>query len=197
MAQIAPALFDLATDLAGQGGVNGIEVRVNGAASVNDGGQASYVWVASSTATHDGTSVIKVTNITTGRWIKKATPAPSNIPIGNLLQGDLATATPRPNGTTSSATITVNADTTDNYNVTALATNATIAAPTGTPVQSQELVIRITSDATIRTLTWNAIFRAGSELPLPTATISSKTHYLAFIYNADAVKWDFVGSTII
>jgi|GEM_PF-5416005 len=197
MAQIGAALFDLATDLVNQGGAAGIQVRTNGGTSFNDGQAGTYAWNASSTATHDGINVIKVTAITTGRWVRQTTPAASNIPIGNLLASDLVSSAPRSNGTTSAATITVNVDTTDNYNVTALVANTTIAAPTGTPVQNQELILRITSDASIRTLTWNAIFRAGSELPLPTATIASKTQYLAFIYNVEAVKWDFVGSTTL
>jgi hypothetical protein len=67
--------------------------------------------------------------------------------------------TPRVNTVTSSATITPTGDVSDVYTVTALAVNATIAAPTGTPTDGQKLIIRI-KDAGVRkssTLGINAI----------------------------------------
>lgn len=97
---------------------------------------------------------------------------------------------PRTPGTTaSSSTPTPDADNNDQYNVTALAANATFGAPTGTPVDSQKLVIRIKDNATSRTLAWNAIYRAIG-VTLPTATTISKTLYIGCIYNAAATKWD-------
>jgi hypothetical protein len=78
------------------------------------------------------------------------------------------------------------------FTVTALAVNATFAAPSGTPLQGHRLLIRITDNGTSRTLAWNAIYRASSDLALPTATTLGKTMYLAFEYNATASKWDFL-----
>lgn len=75
--------------------------------------------------------------------------------------------------------------------VTALAANLTINAPSGSPVNGQKLLIRIKDNGTARTLTWNAIFRAG-DIPLPTTTVISKTLYVGFIYNAEDTKWDCV-----
>lgn len=99
----------------------------------------------------------------------------------------------RVNGTTSSATPTPNIDTTTIYKLTALATNAVFAAPSGTPTDGQVLVIRIKSDGTIRTLGWNAIYVARG-VPMPTATVASKYTYIAFIYNSTETTWDCVAS---
>lgn len=75
--------------------------------------------------------------------------------------------------------------------VTALAANATIAAPTGTASQGNRLVIRITDNGTSRTLAYNSIYRAIG-VTLPTATTANKTIYLGCIYNNDDTKWDVV-----
>lgn len=77
------------------------------------------------------------------------------------------------------------------FTVTALAANATFAAPSGTPVNDNKLTIRIKDNAAARTLAWNAIYRAG-DTALPTTTVISKTMYLGFIYNGADAKWDFV-----
>lgn len=95
----------------------------------------------------------------------------------------------------SSATITPNSDTTDMQTVTALATNTTIAAPTGTPYDGKPLLLRIKDDGTSRTLTWNSAYRAGTDFALPTATTISKTMYVQFVYNTADSKWDAVGLT--
>lgn len=75
---------------------------------------------------------------------------------------------------------------------TALSQATTIAAPTGSPVQGEKLVIRLKDNGTARALTWNAIYRASSDLALPTTTILSKTLYCGFIYNSTDTKWDLV-----
>jgi hypothetical protein len=64
--------------------------------------------------------------------------------------------------------------------------------PTGTPTEGQQLIIRIKDNATARTLAWNAIYRASSDLALPTTTIVSKTVYLGFMYNSTDSKWDLL-----
>lgn len=101
-------------------------------------------------------------------------------------------ASPLVNTVASSATPTPAVDTTDHYTVTALATNATFGAPTGTPVDGQKLTIRIKDNGTARTLGFNAIYRAGTDVTLPTTTVISKTMYLGFVYNSADTKWDLV-----
>lgn len=78
------------------------------------------------------------------------------------------------------------------FDVTALGQAATFAAPSGSPANWNRLVIRIKDNGTARALTWNSIYRASSDLALPTTTILSKTLYCGFIYNSTATKWDLV-----
>lgn len=91
----------------------------------------------------------------------------------------------------SSATPTPTGDDSDQYNITALAVNATLAAPTGTPANGQKLILRIKDNGTTRTLAYNAIYRAVG-VTLPTATTASKTIVLGCIYNSADSKWDVV-----
>lgn len=103
--------------------------------------------------------------------------------------------TKRIGAVTSSSTPTPDGDNNDVFEVTALAANATFAAPTGTPTDGQPLLIRVKDNGTARTLAWNAIYRAGTDIALPTTTVISKTMYLQFAYNAADSKWDFIGLT--
>jgi hypothetical protein len=91
----------------------------------------------------------------------------------------------------SSATFTINADEQSDGVLTAMAAATTIAAPTGTPVQSQSLVFRFKDDGTARGITWNAIFRAIG-VTLPTTTTASKLLYVGCKYNSNDTKWDVV-----
>lgn len=92
----------------------------------------------------------------------------------------------------SSSTPTPNADTTDLYHITALAATATFGAPTGTPSDGQQILMRVKDNGTARVLAWNAIYRASTDLPLPSTTIAGKIMYVGFIYNAPDSKWDQV-----
>lgn len=94
----------------------------------------------------------------------------------------------------SAATITPTSDTVNQYNVTALATPATFAAPSGAPVDGQKLLIRIKDNNTARLLTWNAIYRTIGTT-LPTTTVATKTTYVGCIYNAADAVWDVVAVT--
>lgn len=94
----------------------------------------------------------------------------------------------------SGSTITPTSDTVNQYNVTALAVPATIAAPSGTPVDGQKLIIRLKDDGTARALTWNAIYRVIGTI-LPTTTVATKTTYVGCIYNAADSVWDVVAVT--
>ena len=92
---------------------------------------------------------------------------------------------------TNSATFTINADEQTDGVLTAMSANTTIAAPTGTPVQCQDLVFRFKDDGTARTLTWNAVFRAIG-VTLPTTTVANKLTYVGCKYNSTDTKWDVV-----
>ena len=95
---------------------------------------------------------------------------------------------------TDSTTPTPNADTTDIYIITALASAPTFGSPTGSPINGQKLMIRVKDNGTARTLAWNAVYRASADLALPTTTVVSKTLYMGFIYNTTDTKWDLIAS---
>jgi hypothetical protein len=90
---------------------------------------------------------------------------------------------------TSSASHTINTDTNNHYIVTAQGEDTAFAAPTGTPMQNQKLLIRIKDDGSARAISWNAAFRSiGAALPV--TTVAGKTTYVGFIYNSTDAKWD-------
>jgi hypothetical protein len=88
--------------------------------------------------------------------------------------------------------------TTDLYAITALAGAAVVGAPTNSgaaAADGQGLMFRIKDDGVAaRALSWNAAYRAGSDVILPTTTVLGKVLYVGFIYNAAAAKWDLVST---
>ena len=99
--------------------------------------------------------------------------------------------TPAVQSVVSSATVTPTSDN-DLVNVTAQAEALDIANPTGTLVEGQALIIRIKDDGTSRAITYGTEYRALG-VTLPTATIISKTLYLAMIWNDTDTKFDVTG----
>lgn len=92
---------------------------------------------------------------------------------------------------TTAETITPPAGTVALYAVTALASAATVAAPTGTPTDGQRLMLRIRDDGTTRALTWGPVYRpVGTTLPSTTA--AGKTLYVGCFFNAAAALWDVI-----
>lgn len=91
---------------------------------------------------------------------------------------------------TSSTTPTPDVDTTEIFEITALAGNATFGAPTGTPTEGQTLIFRIKDNGAARTLAFNSAYRFSSELIAPTTTIIDKVLYMGFIWNSTDSKWD-------
>jgi hypothetical protein len=129
--------------------------------------------------------------------IKTYTFPNENMTVVGLSQTQTLTnkrVTPRIGTITDAATITPTGDTADQYNVTALAQAATIAAPSGTPTNGQKLIIRIKDNGTARALTWttsSGAYRAIG-VTLPTTTVINKTVYIGCIYNSDATFWDVI-----
>ncbi len=99
---------------------------------------------------------------------------------------------PRSTTLTNSTSWTPNSDTHDFEANNSLAGACTINEPSGTPVQGQRLTLRIGSDSSAHALTFNAIFRASSDLALPTTTTGDAGMYLEFIYNSTVTKWDLI-----
>lgn len=123
----------------------------------------------------------------TGTAIRLMTPANIKSAIDALTNRVLSTA--------DTATLTIDASSYDRAKVTALAQAMTIAAPTGTPMAMQGLIIRIKDNGTARALTWttgsSGAFRAIG-VTLPTTTVVNKTVYVGAIWNSDADRWDVI-----
>lgn len=100
---------------------------------------------------------------------------------------------PRSASAASSGTPTPNADTTDQFALTAQAATAAFANPTGTPADGQLLRVRIKDNGTSRSITWDTAYRACGA-SLPAWTVPSKTLYVGFIYNSADAKWDCVSA---
>jgi len=98
---------------------------------------------------------------------------------------------PRVTTTAYAAAPTPDVSTTDIYIMTGATGNVTFGAPIGTPLNGQRLTYRIKDNGTLRTLAWNAIYRAMG-VGLPASTVASKIMYIGLIYDSDAVKWDVV-----
>lgn len=88
-------------------------------------------------------------------------------------------------------TLTPNADTQDVCAVTAQASSLTVAQPTGTPTDGQQLTVRIHDNNATRSITWNAAY-VGYSADLPTITVQNKTMYYVFAYNSATAVWELV-----
>jgi hypothetical protein len=103
---------------------------------------------------------------------------------------------PRVVSTSTASSITINADTTDVATManTQGAATFTVNAPSGTPVNGQKLMFRMSSTA-VQTFSWNAIFQGSSDVSLPTVSSSGgKFDYMGFMYNSTAAKWQLIAT---
>ncbi len=102
---------------------------------------------------------------------------------------------PRVSSEASSATPTINTDNVDAHKITALATNITSFTTnlSGTPVDFQKLIVRITDSGSGQTIAWGASFEAKG-VDLPVAITAGKTLTIGFIYDSVSAKWGCVAS---
>lgn len=96
-----------------------------------------------------------------------------------------------------SGTLTPNGDTTDVFNAFALDGAITLAAPSGTPVDGQKLILRLKDDGTARAITWTTSSGAYREIgtTLPSTTTANKLLYVGCVYNSTDTFWDVVAVT--
>ena len=218
--QSVPLSGGTVTSVSGTGSVNGITLTgtVTSSGSLTLGGTLSNITnsqLTNSSITINGTPVSLGGSITTPQGTVTsvtgtspiastggATPAISISQATTSTNGYLSSTdwttfnnkigiAPRVNTTTSSSSITINSDTTDQYTVTALAVGTTFNAPTGSPSNGQKLTIRIKDNGTAQTIAWNAIFRVIGTT-LFTTTVANKTFYVGCIYNSADTTWDVV-----
>lgn len=95
----------------------------------------------------------------------------------------------------SSSTLTPNADSYNIAECTALATNTTLANPSGTPVNGQVLVVRIKDNGSARTIAYGSSYQNVSGLTSLTTTTAGKWHILGCIYSSSVSKWQIVSIT--
>lgn len=128
---------------------------------------------------------------------KQAIDALSPVRASNTVTLTNKRVTPRTDTVASSATPTINTDTTDFFTITALAAAITSFTTnlSGTPTSGQKLIIRIKDDGTARAITWGASF-ASRGATLPTTTVLGKYHYVGLIWNSTASTWDCIAAIV-
>jgi hypothetical protein len=171
--------------------LNGQTVDVFGYRSV--GAVAPYIDVAGGVMTGNLTFNNGAVIIANGSFGTNGQVLTSN---GSSMYWSSSSSGPRVTSITTATTITPTGDTADQYNVTALASGATVAAPSGTPVDGQRLILRFKDNGTGRALTWttsSGAYRAVG-VTLPTTTVATKTTYVGCIYNTADTFWDVIAA---
>lgn len=169
------------------GGNEKFRVKSNGNVVVNDAIELGNA--TDTTISRVSAGVIAVEGVTVPTVSSSST-------LTNKTLSDASNVLIKTSTVASSATPTPTGDSCINhFSVTALATNATFAAPSGTPTEGNRLTIRVTPDATPRTLAFNAIYRAIG-VTLPTTTVASKTMYFGAMYNSTSSTWDITAYSI-
>lgn len=147
--------------------------------AVADGGTGVSTLTTNGVVLGNGTSAVQ-------------TVAPST--AGYILGTDGTTWTAQPltrvTSITSSATPSLNTDTTDQLNITALAVAITsmTSGLSGTPRDAQRVMIRITGTAT-RTITWGTSFASSGVATLLATTSGTNTHLVGLQYDSTKAKW--------
>ena len=195
-----------ATGLPISTGVSGLGTGVATALAVNVGSAGAFVTFNGALGTPSSGTLTSATGlpISTGvsglgtgvaTALGNTTNTASGLPTGS----GTATLTnkridPRTSSATSTATLTPDISSFDQYNLTAQAVGLTVAAPTGTPVDGNRITIRILDNGTAQTITWNATYTVIG-VTLPTTTTANKMVYVGCIYNSTNTRWDVVAVT--
>ncbi len=96
--------------------------------------------------------------------------------------------------TTSTATPSINTDTTDVYYITALATAITSLTFTGTPTEGQSLLLWIKDNGGAQAIAFGTTTQvASTDLAFPTTTSAGKYLYCSFVYNSVITKFVMSG----
>jgi hypothetical protein len=217
-----PGLQQLVTDLVNygvdSGGVNAIAVTINaGVAALLDGLEVRVKVGFTPTITtptlnvnnlgavvitrNDGTpiqlndipaGICRFSyNATTARWVfappgARGAAGPTG-GVGTLLRSIVSSAAP-----------VLDASLFDEMEINALAVATVIAAPTNLPtVGNPSLIYRMKDNGIQRAIAWNTIFRAGTDVALPTSTVVGKWLYMGFKRNSVDGKLDLIAAVNI
>jgi hypothetical protein len=138
-----------------------------------------------------GAGGIAVTTDTEGKVTITATSTPT------ITGGSITSTRVNPRAVaagSTSGTLTPNGDTTDVFNAFGLTDAITVAAPSGTPVDGQRLILRFEDNGSGRGITWttsSGAYRAVGAT-LPTTTVASKVTYVGCVYNSTDIFWDVI-----
>jgi hypothetical protein len=157
---------------------------------------ATSAALAASAIVLGGGAGVAPATTTTGTGVVTALGNNTNTASGFPTGSGTATLTnkridPRTSSSASTATLTPDISSFDQYNLTAQAVGLTVAAPTGTPVDGNRLTIRILDNGTAQTISWNATYTVIG-VTLPTTTTANKMVYVGCIYNSTNTRWDVV-----
>jgi hypothetical protein len=171
------------------------------ASATNRGALSSANWTDFNNKVSTGAITGSGLTMATSRLLGRTTASSGaveeiSVGTGLTLSGGTLSAAPNVQSVSSAATVTPTASN-DLVKITAQAVALTLAAPTGSPVEGQALMIRIKDNGTARAITWTSGtngYRAIG-VTLPTTTVLSKTTYVGLIYNSDDSRWDAIGVT--
>ena len=195
-----------ATGLPISTGVSGLGTNVATALAVNVGSAGAFVVNGGALGTPSSGTLTSATGLPIstgvsglGTNVATALGNNANATGGFTTINGTATLTnkridPRVSSTASTASITPDIASFDQYAVTAQAAGLAINAPIGTPVDGNKLVFRLLDNGTPRAITWDGTYTAIG-VTLPTTTTASKTTYVGCIYNANNTRWDVIAVT--
>jgi hypothetical protein len=180
----------------GEFGIGGATYGSAGQVLTSGGPGAPLTWTTITPGSGTVTSITAGTGLTGGTITTSGTIAVDTTVVATTSNTVTLTnkrISPRIGTTTSAATITPTADSSDQYNVTALATTANFAIPSGTPTNGQKLTIRIYAGTT-QTISWTTTAGGYRVIgtTLPTTITGTKTTYVGCIYNSADGYWDVV-----